>query len=221
MAAPLVRVEGVRKRYYAPGWPRRQTFELTADFTIESPRTIGVMGPNGSGKTTLFELLTGSNTPSEGRVLIEGRDVHRIRYRERDRLAIHYHQSYQVRAYRRTVPSFLLRPAGRDRPLVHLFDEPQFSIQDGYIGFMLEFFKRLRREGHVVFLCVHPNEPFHLEILREACERFVFVHAGKLTEFPDFDTLVGDPAVRTYLGRLAPPAAVGPAFARKSGTDPD
>jgi ABC-type multidrug transport system ATPase subunit len=204
MAAPLVRVEGVRKRCYAPGWPRRQTFELTADFTVEAPRTIGVMGPNGSGKTTLFELLTGSNTPSAGRVLIEGRDVHRIRYRERDRLAIHYHQSYQVRAYRRTVPSFLLQPAGRDRPLVHLFDEPQFSIQDGYIGFMLEFFKRLRREGHVVFLCVHPNEPFHLEILREACERFVFVHAGKLTEFPDFDTLVGDPAVRGYLGRLAP-----------------
>jgi ABC-type multidrug transport system ATPase subunit len=211
MAAPPVRVEGVRKRYYAPGWPRRQTFELTADFTVEAPRTIGVMGPNGSGKTTLFELLTGSNTPSAGRVLIEGRDVHRIRYRERDRLAIHYHQSYQVRAYRRTVPSFLLQPAGRDRPLVHLFDEPQFSIQDGYIGFMLEFFRRLRREGHVVFLCVHPNEPFHLEILREACERFVFVHAGKLTEFPDFDTLVGDPAVRNYLGRLAPPVAVVPA----------
>ena len=94
---------------------------------------------------------------------------------------------------------------------MHLFDEPQFSIQDGYIGFMLEFFKRLRREGHVVFLCVHPNEPFHLQILREACERFVFVQAGRLTEFADFRSLVADPAVRTYLGRLAPPAAVVPA----------
>ncbi len=87
-------------------------------------------------------------------------------------------------------PSFLLQRAGRDRPLVHLFDEPQFSIQDGYIGFMLEFFERLRREGHVVFLCVHPNEPFHLQILREACERFVFVQRGQLTEFADFDALV-------------------------------
>jgi len=204
MDAPLVQVEGLEKRYYAPGWPRRQTFSLAADFTVNAPRTIGVMGPNGSGKTTLFELLTGSNTPSAGRVLIDGRDVHKIRYRERDRLAIHYHQSYQVRAYRRTVPSFLLQPAGRDRPLVHLFDEPQFSIQDGYIGFMLEFFKRLRREGHVVFLCVHPNEPFHLEILREACERFVFVQAGRLSEFANFRALVSDASVRTYLGRLAP-----------------
>jgi ABC-type branched-subunit amino acid transport system ATPase component len=200
----LVRVQGLEKRYFARGWPRRETFSLRADLTVDRPQTIGVMGPNGSGKTTLFELLTGSNTPSAGRVIIDGRDVHRIRYKERDRLAIHYHQSYQVRAYRRTLPSFLLERAGRERPLVHLFDEPQFSIQDGYIGFMLAFFARLRHEGCVVFLCVHPNEPFHLEILREACERFVFVQKGRLTEFPDFASLTGDPAVRNYLGRLAP-----------------
>ena len=204
MRAPLVSVEGLQKRYYAGGWRRRETFSLIADLIVDAPQTIGVMGPNGSGKTTLFELLTGSNTPSAGRVLIDGRDVHRIRYRERDRLAIHYHQSYQVRAYRRTLPSFLLERARRERPLVHLFDEPQFSIQDGYIGFMLAFFARLRRDGHVVFLCVHPNEPFHLEILREACERFVFVREGRLTEFPDFVGLARDPAVRGYLGRLAP-----------------
>jgi hypothetical protein len=64
--------------------------------------------------------------------------------------------------------------------------------------------KRLRREGHVVFLCVHPNEPFHLDILREACERFVFVREGRLTEFADFGALIADPAARSYLGRLAP-----------------
>ena len=207
MDPPLVRVDRLEKRYYAPGWPRRQTFSLEADFSVDAPRTIGVMGPNGSGKTTLFELLTGSNTPTAGRVLIEGRDVHRVRYRERDRLAIHYHQSYQVRAYRRTVPSFLLQRAGRERPLVHLFDEPQFSIQDGYIGFMLDFFRRLRAEGNVVFLCVHPNEPFHLDILREACERFIFVQKGGIAQFASFDALCADPAARGYLGALAPEAA--------------
>jgi ABC-type multidrug transport system ATPase subunit len=201
---PLVHCERLVKRYFAKGFPRRETFALHADLVVDAPRTIGVLGPNGSGKTTLFELLTGSNTPTSGRVLVDGRDVHRIRYRERDRLAIHYHQSYQVRAYRRTLPSFLLERAGRDRPLVHLFDEPQFAIADGYIGFMLDFMQRLRRDGLVVFLCVHPNEPFHLDILREACERFVFVHKGRLTEFADFDALVADDAVRAYLGRLAP-----------------
>jgi energy-coupling factor transporter ATP-binding protein EcfA2 len=205
MGAPILRVDALVKRYFAPGWPRRETFRLEADLVVAAPQTVGLLGPNGSGKTTLFELITGSNIPSAGRVLVEGRNVHRVRYRERDRLAIHYHQSYQVRAFRKTLPAFLLEHAGRERPLVHLFDEPQFSIQDGYIGFMLDFFARLRRGGNVVFLCLHPNEPFHLDILREACERFVFVHDGRIRDFAGFAALTADDDVRGYLGRLAPP----------------
>ena len=202
--APLLQVEALVKRYFAPGWPRRETFRLEADLTVDSPQTVGLLGPNGSGKTTLFELITGSNVPTRGRVLVKGRDVHRVRYRERDRLAIHYHQSYQVRAFHKRLPSFLLERVDRERPLVHLFDEPQFAIQDGYIGFMLDFFARLRQAGDVVCLCLHPNEPFHLDILREACERFVFIHHGRIREFPDFAALAADPDVRSYLGRLAP-----------------
>ena len=36
----------------------------------------------------------------------------------------------------------------------------------------------------LVFLCLHPNEPYHLDILRESCERFVFVDRGRLTHAP-------------------------------------
>jgi ABC-type multidrug transport system ATPase subunit len=49
---------------------REPTFRLEADFTIEEPAIVGVMGPNGSGKTTLFELITGSNIPTAGEVLV-------------------------------------------------------------------------------------------------------------------------------------------------------
>jgi ABC-type Na+ transport system ATPase subunit NatA len=201
MAAPLLHVEGLVKRY-RHGWPRRTTFSLEAELRVDEPAVVGVMGPNGSGKTTLFELVTGSNVPDEGRVLIGGQDVHAVRYRERDRLAVHYHQSYQVRALRRTKPAFLLAHAARDTPLVHLFDEPQFNTQDGYIGFMLDFFAALERRGRVVFLCLHPNEPVHLEILREACGRFVFVQQGRLTQAADWAALMREEAVRAYLGRL-------------------
>ena len=204
---PLLHVDGLVKRCYAPGFARRPTFTLSADFRVDMPQTIGVLGPNGSGKTTLFELITGSNAPTSGRVMVDGREIHRVRYGERDRLAIHYHQSYQVRAFRRTRPAFMMESAGRTQPLVHLFDEPQFSVQDGYIGFTLDFFARLRREGNVVLLCVHPNEPFHLEILREACERFVYVQKGGITEFASFDALAADPGARGYLGALAPAQA--------------
>ncbi|MBI1942602.1 MAG: ATP-binding cassette domain-containing protein [Betaproteobacteria bacterium] len=178
----------------------RQTFRLEASFTVEHPAIVGVMGPNGSGKTTLFELITGSNAPTAGRVLCLGQDVHRVKARERDRLAIHYHQSYQVRRFARRRPDFLLAPANSDYPAVHLFDEPQFNTQDGYIGFMLDFFRRLRDEGRVVFLCLHPTERYHLEILGEVCERFIFVDRGRISLHPNFAALAADAAAAAYLG---------------------
>ena len=101
------------------------------------------------------------------------------------------------------MPSFLLERAARERPLVHLFDEPQFNTQDGYIGFMLEFFRTLRNDGRVVFLCLHPTERYHLDILREACERFIFIRGGAPVLLPDYAALVGDQNVRQYLGGLA------------------
>lgn len=207
MAAPLLRVEQLAKRYTRGVLNKQVTFSLAADFTVEGPAVVGVMGPNGSGKTTLFELITGSNLPSAGRVLVAGKDIHQVRTRERDRLAIHYHQSYQVRHFQRTRPDFLLQPAGADAPLVHLFDEPQFNTQDGYIGFMLDFFARLKRQGKLVFLCLHPNEPYHVDILRESCERFLFVHKGTVSQAADFASLVQDERVRGYLGSLAPPVS--------------
>lgn len=206
-STPFLQVQGLRKVYTRGLLPRRETFRLEADFTIEEPGIVGIMGPNGSGKTTLFELITGSNAPTSGRVLCMGKDVHRVRPDERDRLAIHYHQSYQVRHFHSLTPSFLMDRADSEYPLVHLFDEPQFNTQDGYIGFMLAFFRRLRAEGRLVFLCVHPNEPFHLKILREACERFLFVQTGTVTPFSDYTTLMAHAPVQTYLGRLAGEAA--------------
>ena len=175
MASPLLLVDRLAKRYTRGLLSRQVTFSLAADFVIEEPAIVGVMGPNGSGKTTLFELITGSNLPSAGRVLVAGQDIHGVKTRERDRLAIHYHQSYQVRSFQRSRPDF-----------------------------MLDFFRKLRREGRLVFLCLHPNERYHVDILRECCERFIFVEKGVVTQAPDFDSLVQDQRVRGYLGALAP-----------------
>lgn len=206
MSHPLLHVENVAKQYQRGVFRKTTTFSLNADFEVHKPCVVGVMGPNGSGKTTLFELITGSNLPSAGRVLVNGQDIHQVRTRERDRLAIHYHQSYQVRSFQKTKPDFMLAHAQSDSPLVHLFDEPQFNTQDGYIGFMLDFFAKLKANGRLVFLCLHPNEPYHVDILRQCCERFIFVQKGAISEAPDFDTLARDEKVRAYLGALAPAA---------------
>ena len=199
----MLRVEQLRKVYARGFGKRTATFTLEADFAVDSPTVIGLLGPNGSGKTTLFELITGSNQPTAGRVICGGQDIHRVRYSERARLAMHYHQSYQVRAFRKRKPAFLLERAKRSEPLVHLFDEPQFSIQDGYIGFMLDFFRRLHHEGKIVFVCLHPNEPYHLEILHELCERFLFVNAGRLTQAASLRALADHTPFVAYLGALA------------------
>ena len=163
-----------------------------------------MIGPNGAGKTTLFEMIAGSNAPSSGRVKVAGQDIQRVRYHQRDRLAIHYHQSYQVRKFRKTRPAFLLDRAASTYPLVHLFDEPQFNTQDGYIGFMLDFFRRLRGEGRLVFVCLHPTAAFQLDILQEICERFLFVSGGQVAEYATFPAIAAQPDVRTYLGVLVP-----------------
>ncbi len=207
MATSILEVRNLVKTYTQGVITRKETFRLEATVSVAEPAVVGVMGPNGSGKTTLFELITGSNKPTSGKVLCMGRDIHNVKYRERDRLAIHYHQSYQVRHFKRTKPAFLMRRADSDYPMVHLFDEPQFNAQDGYIGFMLEFFAKLRADGRVVFLCLHPTEPFHLEIMQDICERYIFVQNGKLTQSPNFTTLLDHHVVRDYLGKLALTAA--------------
>lgn len=42
---------------------------------VERGERHAIIGPNGAGKTTLFNLVTGTYTPSEGRVLFKDRDI--------------------------------------------------------------------------------------------------------------------------------------------------
>jgi ABC-type branched-subunit amino acid transport system ATPase component len=196
----LLRVDSLCRTYGRPF--ARPSFELRADLRFDRPQIVGVLGPNGSGKTTLFELITGSNSPTSGRVFVAGQDIHRVRRRERGRLARHYHQSYQVRRFRSWMPEMLLQRAAREEPLVHLFDEPQLNTQDGYIGFMLSFFRELRRRDRLVFVCLHPNERWQLDLLAELAESFLFIVRGQVAVAPDFPALLALAGARDYLGVL-------------------
>jgi ABC-2 type transport system ATP-binding protein len=44
-------------------------------FKIEDNEIVGLLGPNGAGKTTLMKVLTGYLQPTEGRAVIDGKDV--------------------------------------------------------------------------------------------------------------------------------------------------
>ena len=69
----IVQVENVSKRY-ALG---EQTVNALQDVTlsIEPGVFLAIAGPSGSGKSTLLNIIGCIDTPSEGRVLIDGQDV--------------------------------------------------------------------------------------------------------------------------------------------------
>ena len=68
-ATPLIRIEGVSKRF--------------GDFTAIDDIALGIypqeffalLGPSGCGKTTLMRMLAGFETPSAGRITIDGVDM--------------------------------------------------------------------------------------------------------------------------------------------------
>lgn len=76
VAAPLVEVEGLRFRRGA-----RLVFD-GLDMTVPRGAITAVLGPSGVGKTTLLKLIGGEIRPDAGRVLVDGRDVHRLGRRE-------------------------------------------------------------------------------------------------------------------------------------------
>jgi branched-chain amino acid transport system ATP-binding protein len=47
-------------------------------FGVEAANIHGIIGPNGSGKTTLINVVSGLTGSDSGRVLLEGREVHRL-----------------------------------------------------------------------------------------------------------------------------------------------
>ncbi len=80
---PLLVVDGVSKTYrlarqhlFAPA-PRLQAVDGVS-LQLEAGRCLGIVGESGSGKSTLARLVMALEAPSAGRVLFEGRDLHRL-----------------------------------------------------------------------------------------------------------------------------------------------
>jgi putrescine transport system ATP-binding protein len=66
---PLLRIEAVTKKFGA----FRAVDQLSLD--IWAGEFFALLGPSGCGKTTLLRMLAGFETPDEGRILLDGRDI--------------------------------------------------------------------------------------------------------------------------------------------------
>jgi len=75
---PAVRLESVRKVY------GEVTAVAGVDLEILPGEFFSMLGPSGSGKTTTLRMIAGFELPTEGRVLLDGRDVSRLPPYDRD-----------------------------------------------------------------------------------------------------------------------------------------
>src|SRR4030081_3893665 len=74
---PLLRIEGVGKSF----GNFRAVDRLSLD--IRAGEFFVLLGPSGCGKTTLLRMLAGFETPDEGRILLDGKDIAQVAPHER------------------------------------------------------------------------------------------------------------------------------------------
>ena len=69
---PLLRIEAVVKKF----GPFKAVDQLSLD--IKAGEFFALLGPSGCGKTTLLRMLAGFETPDEGRILLDGKDIAQV-----------------------------------------------------------------------------------------------------------------------------------------------
>jgi ABC-type branched-subunit amino acid transport system ATPase component len=82
MSAPALEARGLVRRFGG------LVATDNVSFAVEPGARQALIGPNGAGKTTLINLLTGVIKPTEGAVLLQGRDVTGMSANKRVRLGL-------------------------------------------------------------------------------------------------------------------------------------
>lgn len=88
-AAPYVQVESLVARYGS------RTILDGVSFNAHRREITVILGSSGCGKTTVLRHIVGLLTPTSGRVLIDGRDMHRVSENEQEAMLRNIGMSFQ------------------------------------------------------------------------------------------------------------------------------
>ena len=69
------------KKYYGSGDTQVKALD-GVDLTVENGEFVAIVGTSGSGKSTLLHMLGGLDRPTDGSVLVEGRDIFALKDEE-------------------------------------------------------------------------------------------------------------------------------------------
>ena len=82
------------------------------DLTVAEDKLTVITGPNGGGKTTIAKIIAGLETPSSGRILLDGEDITPLDVTQRARMGISFAFQQPVRFKGLTVRDLLELASG-------------------------------------------------------------------------------------------------------------
>ena len=74
----LIRLEGITKKF------GDHVIIPSLDLTIQDGEFLTLLGPSGCGKTTLLRMIAGLETPTTGKVILDGKDITKLPPYKRD-----------------------------------------------------------------------------------------------------------------------------------------
>ncbi|MEA2818937.1 MAG: putrescine transport system ATP-binding protein [Bradyrhizobium sp.] len=109
---PLLRIDGVTKRF--GGFTAVDKLSLD----IRSGEFFALLGPSGCGKTTLLRMLAGFETPDDGNILLNGKDIARMLPHQRPVNMMFQNYALFPHLTARDNIAFGLKRAGMPRPAI-------------------------------------------------------------------------------------------------------
>ncbi len=76
----LIEFKNIKKEYHVGDV--NITAVENCSFTIDKGELVVILGPSGAGKTTVLNLLGGMDSPSDGKIYVDGSKVHKYRKKQ-------------------------------------------------------------------------------------------------------------------------------------------